>query len=159
MIRPSRPSDTPALLKIAEGTGVFRPRELESLADMLDDLHAGRGPHHQKFLVFESDGQPAGFIQFMPADVADRAWYVWWIAVDKTRHNKGIGGQLLRHAEDDIRAAGGRLIFIETSGKPIFEATRAFYIRNGYPAVATVPDFYTDNDDLVIFQKRLTPKS
>ena len=40
MIRPTVPDDTPALLEIARGTGVFKPLEIVALHEVLDDYHA-----------------------------------------------------------------------------------------------------------------------
>ena len=39
MIRPAVPSDTPALVALAQATGVFKPIELEALQEVFDDYH------------------------------------------------------------------------------------------------------------------------
>ena len=85
--------------------------------------------------------------------MADRVWYLYWIAVEKTLHAQGIGTALLNHTEDAIRAAGGRLYLIETSSLAHYEATRKFYLRHGYAIASVLPDFYADGDDLVVFAK------
>ncbi|MEA2631390.1 MAG: hypothetical protein QOE66_1609, partial [Chloroflexota bacterium] len=36
-IRPTTPADTPDLIGIARGTGVFKPLELVALGEVLDD--------------------------------------------------------------------------------------------------------------------------
>ena len=40
MIRPTTEADTPHLLALTEGTGVFKPHEIEALDEVLSDYHA-----------------------------------------------------------------------------------------------------------------------
>jgi hypothetical protein len=54
-----------------------------------------------------------------------------------------------------VRAAGGRLLLIETSSLPGYQPTRRFYLRHGYQGPSRVPDFYADGDDLLVFRKRV----
>jgi len=75
--------------------------------------------------------------------------------VDKSTQAKGLGAKLMRHVEEEIQAAGGRVIVVETSALPNYEPTRRFYLRLGYKQVATIPDFYADGDDMTVFWKRL----
>ena len=51
--------------------------------------------------------------------------------------------------EDEIRAAGGRVLVVETSGLPNYEPTRRFYLKLGYRHVATIPDFYAEAKTLL----------
>ena len=69
-------------------------------------------------------------------------------------HARGQGGTLLRHAEEDIRTLGGRVLFIETSSLPHYELTRRFYLKQGYELEATLRDYYAAGDDMVIFRKK-----
>jgi ribosomal protein S18 acetylase RimI-like enzyme len=62
---------------------------------------------------------------------------------------------MLRHAEDDLRRRGQRLLLVRTSGTEQYDRTRAFYRRQGYAEHLRVPDYWTDGDDLVLFSKRL----
>ena len=88
--------------------------------------------------------------------MTDRTWDLYWIAVSRDTHAKGIGSQLLRHAEDDIRKKGGRVLFIETSSLPHYELTRKFYLKHGYEINGQLRDYYADGDDMVVFRKRLS---
>ena len=154
MIRPTLPSDTPALVAMTEKTGVFKPLEVVALQLVLDEYHAGTaGPQHYA-ITFDQDGRPAGFAYFALKEMTDRTWQLWWIVVDPEVHARGIGSQLLRYVEDTIRTANGRLLLIETSQLPHYELTRRFYLKHGYEKEATVRDFYADGDDQVIFRKR-----
>jgi GNAT superfamily N-acetyltransferase len=158
MIRPTEPRDTPGLVEIARTTGVFKPPEIVALREVLDDYHARESSHGHRCLSYEHHGELAGFAYFAPSAMADRVWYLYWIAVEKTLHAQGIGAALLNHTEDAIRVVGGRLYLIETSSLAHYEATRKFYLRHGYAIASVLPDFYADGDDLVVFAKRFLPK-
>ena len=155
MIRPTTPADTPTLLKLTEGTGVFKPHEIQALDEVLSDYHAGNRDEGHVAVTDERHGQVVGYAYYAPAAMTDRTWYLYWIAVAKDTHAKGVGSQLLRHAEDDIRARGGRVLFIETSSLPHYELTRKFYLKHGYEVNGQLRDYYADGDDMVVFRKRL----
>jgi ribosomal protein S18 acetylase RimI-like enzyme len=155
MIRPITPADTPTLLAIAEGTGVFKPHEIVALREVLDDYHSDNHACGHRADLAESDGAVTGFVYYAPAAMTDRTWYVYWIAVTKQTQARGVGGRLLRHAEDKMRHAGGRVLFIETSSLPHYDLTRRFYLKHGYEQGAVLRDYYADGDDMVVFRKRL----
>jgi GNAT superfamily N-acetyltransferase len=155
MIRPTLASDTPALLEMTDGTGVFKPGDLETLGEVLDTYHAEAHAEGHRCVTFEQDGRPIGFAYYAPAELTDRTWHLWWIVVSKQIQAKGVGSRLLRHVEDDVRAARGRLLVIETSSLPAYELTRRFYLKQGYDLAAVLQDFYADGDSIVFFTKRL----
>src|SRR4051812_42034125 len=115
MIRPTEPGDTPALIELARETAVFKPLEIVALGEVLHDYHAKDHALGHRSITDERDGRPAGFAYYAPSSMADRAWYLYWIAVDVQFQGQGLGSALLRAAEDDVRARGGRLFLIETS--------------------------------------------
>ena len=155
MIRPTLPADTPALVEIAAGTGVFKPEEVETLRDVLDDYHDGAREQGHRAVTFTTGDEVTGFAYFAPMEMTDRTWYLWWIAVRKTTQARGVGARLLRHVEDEARSGGCRLLLIETSSLPHYEPTRRFYLKHGYETATVLRDFYADGDDLVVFGKRL----
>jgi GNAT superfamily N-acetyltransferase len=156
MIRPTVPEDTPALVELARETGVFKPEEIVALREVLDDYHAGAASRGHRSVTSVRDGRVVGFAYFAPAAMTDRTWYLYWIAVDRSVHARGLGSELLHHAEDEARSAGCRLFLIETSSLPHYEPTRRFYARHGYPVSCVVRDYYADGDAMVVFAKRLT---
>jgi hypothetical protein len=48
---------------------------------------------------------------------------------------------------------------VETSSRPEYVATRAFYARRGYTEAARLRAFYAPGDDRVIFTKRLPARA
>jgi ribosomal protein S18 acetylase RimI-like enzyme len=155
MIRPTVSADTPVLLQLAEGTGVFKPHEVEALKEVLDDYHGYNHKHGHRSVTREEHGKVVGFAYYAPAAMTDRSWYLYWIAVSKTIQARGVGRELLHHLEEEIRQLGGRVLFIETSSLPHYELTRKFYLKNGYDQEAMLRDYYADGDGMVVFRKKL----
>jgi ribosomal protein S18 acetylase RimI-like enzyme len=155
MIRPTVKEDTPALMALTAGTGLFTPADVETLREVLDEYHAEYAAQGHRCCTFDADGKPIGFVYFAPAPMTDRTWDLWWIVVDKTTHAKGIGSKMLHFAEDTARAEKGRLMEVPTSGLPTYDLTRRFYKRNHYEVAAVLKDHYADGHDMVIFRKRL----
>jgi ribosomal protein S18 acetylase RimI-like enzyme len=153
MIRPTTPADANRLIELTEATAFFRPHEIEALRGVLDAFFEGDTGH--ACFMSETDGMIDGYVYLGEADMADRTWYVWWIAVDPSTQGRGIGKELLTFAEAEAGRCGGRVMFIETSGMPSYESTRRFYLKNGYAREAVLRDYYADGDDLVVFRKHL----
>jgi ribosomal protein S18 acetylase RimI-like enzyme len=155
MLRPSEPSETPALLALAEGTGVFKPIEIQALAEVLTDYHACERAKGHRCVTAWQDEHAIGFAYWAPEEMTDRTWTLWWIAVRRDLQSQGAGARLLHACENDVSAAGGRLLLIETSGLPNYEPTLRFYAKHGYEPPSVIPDYYADGDDLLVFRKRL----
>jgi ribosomal protein S18 acetylase RimI-like enzyme len=155
MIRPSVPDETPKLVAIAGGTKVFKPHELVALGEVFEEYYASNQKFGHQAVTYEKAGQPIGFAYYAPAAMTDRTWYLYWIAVNKEVQARGVGAALLRHAEQAIRAANGRLFLIETSSLPHYDPTRKFYLKQGYEQHVILKDYYADGDDMVIFRKHL----
>lgn len=102
------------------------------------------------------DGAVLGYSVLGPAPFTDGTYDLYWLAVHPDAQRTGAGRRLMAHAEDAIRARGGRLVLVETASKPSYAATRAFYERIGYREVARVPDYYAPGDDRIVYVKGLT---
>ena len=157
MFRPTQPEETPALLELARGTGVFKPPEIVALEEVLDDYHEFNRELGHVSISFEQDGRTIGFAYHAPAAMTDRTWYLYWIAVEKATQARGIGSALLHAVETDLRRRDGRILLIETSSLPHYEPTRQFYLKHGYERSCAIADYYADGDDLVVFRKRFLP--
>ena len=160
MIRPARPSDTPRLLDLTAETGVFKAHEIEVLQELLEEYHAGSlGEDHTAVVLLEGREHQAasivGFAHYAPDVMTDRTWYLYWIVIEQRRQRAGRGTHLLQYVEADIRRRRGRLLFIEASSLPHSEATRRFYLKQGYEINGQLRDFYSDGDDMIVFRKRL----
>jgi GNAT superfamily N-acetyltransferase len=78
--------------------------------------------------------------------------------VHQNSRNKRLGSVLLKAIEDDIRKMGGKILWIETSGRPLYAPTEAFYQKNGYELAASLKEFYGPGDPKQIYSKVLSDK-
>lgn len=154
MMRTVVPADTPALVALSCSSGLFLPDEADAITGMMDEYHATNASSGQMH-VWDEGGTPVGVVYFAPRPFADRVWELLMIAVDGPRHRQGVGSKMLLAVEEAVRAAGGRLLLIETSSKSSFERTRLFYRKHGYAEVAHIPDYFADGDGKASFVKRL----
>jgi GNAT superfamily N-acetyltransferase len=149
------PADRAAVRDIVESTGFFSPAEVE-VADELVRERLAAGPASGYHFVFsERDGHTAGYACYGPIAATEGSYDLYWIAVHKDRQGQGLGRIILGECERLIRAEGGRRIYIETSHRPQYVSTRAFYQRCGYFLEAVLKDFYAPGDDKAIYVKSL----
>ncbi|WP_206816887.1 GNAT family N-acetyltransferase [Chroococcus sp. FPU101] len=154
MIRPATPDDKKALMAIASVIGLFSQQELEELGAMLAEYFDDHlGSDH--FWITYEDSQPVGVAYYAPEPFTYGTWNLYFIAVHPDRQGEGLGGKLLHYVEQMLTARGERILLVETSGRPSFERTRAFYRKNGYDEEARIREFYKAGDDKIIFRKAL----
>ena len=117
---------------------------------------AGSNPLQEDYNVYvyeNSNGSVIGYHCTGKRPLTDGVYDLYWIAVDPEIEIKGIGKQLLEHAEGFVKVNKGRWILAETSSKDSYLKTRNFYLRNNYSIVAQINDFYTVGDHLIVFGK------
>lgn len=153
MLRPTIPEDTSPLKRLTAATGFFKPHEVETLEEVLDDYHAANAADGHICRTLERAGEPVGFIYFAPAPMTLGTWELWWIVVKIGAQARGLGGEMLRFAEDEVRRQKGRVLFVETSSQPLYDPTRRFYLKHGYEEHAVLKDYYAAGDSMVVFRK------
>jgi ribosomal protein S18 acetylase RimI-like enzyme len=149
------PADKSTVMAILHSTPEFLPREVVVAEELIDSFLTSPQESGYHILVAETDGKVMGYICYGETPLTEGTWDIYWIAVDRTRQGKGIGGALMRETENKIRELKGRLTIIETSSKPDYNKTRRFHSSQGYSEIALVPDFYAVGDGKVIMIKRL----
>ena len=141
---------------ISAKTTVFNQEEVECVDELWEEyLAQGSERSGYYFLVEKEAERVLGYACYGPRSLTSGTYDLYWIAVDPTARRGGVGRGLLAASEQAVRKLGGRLLVLETSGLPAYEPTRKFYLTTGYTLEATLKDFYSDGDDLVIFTKRL----
>jgi ribosomal protein S18 acetylase RimI-like enzyme len=137
-------------------TSVFTQEEVQCVDELWDEYQAEGAEESGYYFIVDKEGEEvAGYTCYGPRALTDRTFDLYWIAVGPNARRGGVGRGLLAATEEAIRKLGGRLLIVETSGLPKYEPTRAFYLATEYTLEATLKDFYSDGDDLVIFTKRL----
>ena len=144
-----------AVETIVRDAKVFREDEIAVALEVLDAYLAHPGKDYHALGAFTPGGVLLGFAIYGPTPCTLGTWDLYWIAVAPEAQGSGVGSLLLEEVERRLTDALARLVIIETSSLPAYEAARAFYRRHGYTEVTRVPDFYAIGDDRVIFAKRL----
>lgn len=142
--------------RILRATGVFREDEILVGLEVLDSSFTHPEQDYTAVGAFTPDGDLLGFTVHGPTPCTLGTWDLYWIAVSPEAQGMGIGSVLLQEVEGRLTRSNARLLIIETSSRPEYDPTRAFYLKRGYREVARVPDFYEVGDDRVIYAKTLT---
>jgi D-alanine-D-alanine ligase-like ATP-grasp enzyme/ribosomal protein S18 acetylase RimI-like enzyme len=146
-------SDCKVVRQIVEATGLFRPGEIEVAVELVQ-TRLDKGPESgYEFIFADQKGETAGYICFGRNSLTVGSFDVYWIAVEPSKQGLGIGRLLLDEAQRQIAATGGARIYIETSHRSDYEATRGFYERCGYKLEAVLEDFYAPGDSKAIYVK------
>jgi ribosomal protein S18 acetylase RimI-like enzyme len=155
MIIAATETDGSQICNIAARAGVFSQEEVECVAELWEE-YLTQGPDlcGYNFIVYRDGDRALGFACYGPRDLTEGVFDLYWVAVDPEARCQGVGRALLIASENAARAMGGRMLIAETSGTPHYEPTRKFYFGVGYENEATIKDFYSIGDDLVIFIKR-----
>jgi D-alanine-D-alanine ligase len=151
--REALPDDRNRVREIVASTGVFSSVEIDVAIELLDERLAKGPASGYHFIFAERGGHTLGYACYGPIPLTAAGYDLYWIAVDKNHQGQKIGQILLAESEKLIRAAGGTHIYIETSNRAQYVATRKFYLNNGYHQEALLKDFYAPGDDKVIYVK------
>jgi|GEM_PF-8468 len=150
-----RPEDRLAVREIVRSTGFFNPAEIDVADELVREcLRAGTASGYY-FLFLEHQGELIGYCCYGPIAATAGSFDLYWIVVHRHWQGQGFGRMIMNECESRIRQAGGRRIYIETSGRAQYEPTRRFYERSGYRCEARLPDFYAPGDDKLIYVKIL----
>lgn len=150
-IRPVTPGDVPALKALIDATGLF-PSVL--LDDMLGPYlaQATDGP----IWLTAGHSSLAAVAYCAPEQLTSGTSNLYLIAVHPDRQQHGIGRALIANVERLLSVKGERLLVVETSGLPMFQGARDFYVRCGFEEEARIRDFYQDGEDKIVFRKQIS---
>jgi len=157
-IRPIAPGDRSRIHEIVTATGNFSDQEIAIAMELVNEALDKGEESGYIVIVAEMPGDPAiveGYACYGPTPLTEGVFDLYWIAVNPDAQGRGIGRQLLKYVEDDIRLRGGRMVLIETSSRDEYGPTIAFYHRAKYDVSACIKNFYRVGDDKLIFSKDL----
>jgi ribosomal protein S18 acetylase RimI-like enzyme len=175
-IAPLRAADRARLSQLLVSTGAFNAEEVQvalSLFDLsMDELDGRAGtvpgapsatsvaddPMDYEFIGAYDGERLMGYACFGPTPSTEGTFDLYWLAVDPVAQGRGVGRAMLGDVERRLAERGARLLVAETSGRPDYAATRAFYLATGYTVAATVKDFYAPADDRIMLHRRLTTR-
>ncbi len=148
-------SDSDAVRTLVTRTGFFHADEIDIAVELVDE-HLAHGAASGYYFVFvEIANELAGYACYGPIPCTKTAFDLYWIAVEPNYQRHGLGRLLVSEVEKRIASVGGDRIYIDTSGRPDYAPTRAFYERSGFHRAAELADFYAPGDDRVTYAKLL----
>ncbi|MFZ0283265.1 MAG: GNAT family N-acetyltransferase [Bacteroidales bacterium] len=149
-------NDRKDIEEILRSSGFFYEFEVATALEIADDTLAkgGEKSGYYWLKVVDEDGF-AAFANYGKNAFSTHSWDLYWIAVHQKSRNRKLGTLLLKAVEDDVRERGGKILWIETSGRPLYDSTEKFYQRNGYHLEASLRDFYGPGDPKQIYSRTL----
>lgn len=151
-----RPSDVEAVRDLVAATGFFSAEEVAIAAELIQERLEKGEVSGYRFVLADRGGELAGYACYGLVPCSTVSWDLYWIAVAPSTQGSGLGRRILALTETRIAEAGGLACYAETSGRPLYEPTRAFYERTGYETAAVFADFYGPGDAKYVFVKRLS---
>ncbi len=144
-------ADVNALKAVIDSSELF-PSEL--LDDMMIDYFQNE-QSSDIWLTVEDEGIPVAVAYCASERMTEGTYNLYLIAIHQSQQGKGIGAHIVDYLENVLLMNGQRVLIIETSGLPEFEASRKFYEKLGYTKEAVIRDFYEEGDDKVVYWKKL----
>ncbi|MFB3905457.1 MAG: N-acetyltransferase family protein [Acidobacteriota bacterium] len=150
-----RGTDPDQIRALVAATGFFTQEEIGIATELVEEA-LNRGVESGYFLlVAEENDRVLGYTCYGPIPGTDASYDLYWIAVHPEAQGRGLGKTLIVETEKQIRASGGRRVYIETSSREQYVPTRRFYLSCGYVQEALLVDFYRPGDSKVIYSKEL----
>lgn len=148
--------DGESIRDILQSTGFFYDFEIEIALGLAEDTitYGTEGCGYHWIKITDDTGMVA-FANYVKNSFSIHSWDLYWIAVHQNSRHKKLGSLLLKAVEEDIRSAGGKILWLDTSGRPLYAPTESFYRKNGYQLNASLKDFYAPGDPKQIYSKVL----
>src|SRR5574344_130341 len=154
--RATKPNDLKEFPEILRSSGFFYEYEVEEANGFMKyRFEDGEKKSGIYYYFAEKDGKLIGFICFGFDYCTTYTYLLYWMAIHNDYRRHGIGKVLIKKFEDFVKENGGKKICGETSGRPLYQSTRDFYVKNGYRLAAEIPDYYSKGDSRVTIVKDL----
>ncbi|MHB1685965.1 MAG: GNAT family N-acetyltransferase [Ignavibacteriaceae bacterium] len=153
MIRKIKQADAVEIEKMLKKISNFTENEVEVAMELVNIAANNPVQNDYHIFVYEHGKKILGYHCIGRRPLTDGVFDLYWIVADPESEIKGIGKNLLDHAEDFVKENNGRWFLAETSSKDSYARTRSFYLRNKFTIVAEINDFYSVGDHLIIFGK------
>lgn len=150
-----RPEDAQYVREIVTSTNFFHEYEIDVAVELVQENLTKGQESGYNFLLVESDGRVVAYSCFGLIPCTESSFDLYWIVVHDDYRNHGIGKKLLGLTEQAIIDMGGKAVYAETSSQPVYAPTRKFYLLNNYVEAARLQDFYKQDDDKLIYIKKL----
>lgn len=153
---PTRADEVEQVVNVAREAQVFNAEEIAAVEELVQDYVAEGEASSYHFVSYRLDGRVVGFACYGPRSLTRGTFDLYWIGTAPSAQRRGVGTELVRQVEQNVRSLGGRLLIVETSSRPEYESARRFYDSHGYRREAVIADFYDEGDNLVLYSKKLS---
>ena len=153
MIRRVKQADAEKIERILKKISQFTEKEIDVAMELVNISVNNQTQTDYNSFVFEQNGKVLGYHCIGKRPLTDAVYDLYWIIADPESEIKGIGTELVKHAEQFAKEKGARWLLAETSSKESYSKTRNFYLRNSFSIVAEINDFYSAGDNLIVFGK------
>jgi len=148
--------DLESIEDILQSTDFFYNFEIEIALRLAEEtIKTGSEDSGYFWLKVIDNYKILAFANYTRNSFSVHSWDLYWIAVHQNYRHKSIGSLLLKAVEEDVRNSGGKILWVDTSGRPLYAPTEAFYKRNGYILQASLTDFYAPGDPKQVYSKLL----
>ncbi|MBY0613482.1 MAG: GNAT family N-acetyltransferase [Beijerinckiaceae bacterium] len=154
-IRLATPPDRDGLLAVAASVGLFGPEEFGEITSLVDRFLDGSSGAGHDWLIASQNGATVGVAYIGPERMTSGTANLYFIGIRPDWQGAGCGAALITEIERRRKAAGDRILLVETMGIDDFAYQRAFYRRCGFHEEARIREFYDAGADKIIFWKAL----
>lgn len=159
MIRKLKQSDDKKLEEMLNTIPNFSKEEVKVAMELINIATENPEQEDYHVFVYEDSGRILGYHCTGKRPLTDGVYDLYWIVADPGAAGKGIGKNLIKHAEDFVKSKNGRWILAETSSRDEYASTQNFYLRNNYSIISEIRDFYSVGDNLLVFGKYFNHKN
>lgn len=159
MIRKVRQSDADKIEKILRKIPQFTEKEIQVAMELVNIAVNNHTQTDYNVFVYEQKEKIYGYHCTGKRPLTEAVYDLYWIVSDPEAEIKGIGTELVKHAERFVNEKSARWLLAETSSRESYSRTRNFYLRNSFSIVAEINDFYSDGDNLIVFGKYFSNSS
>ena len=147
-----KPEDRKRIEEVLRSTNYFYEFEISTALEIADEtIVDGMEKSGYYWLKASDEDGVVAFANYGKNEFSTHSWELYWIAVHEEARHKKLGSVLLKAIEENVLKLGGKILWIETSGRPLYASTEGFYKRNGYELQASLKDFYGPNDPKQIY--------
>lgn len=151
-----RQTDLIRLEEILRSTGYFYEFEIRVALEIADEtISKGTEKSGYYWLRVTDENKIIAFANYGKDTFSTHSWELYWIAVHQDSRHKKLGSALLKTIEEKVIKYGGKILWAETSGRPLYASTEGFYKRNGYELEASLKDYYGPGDPKQVYCKVL----
>lgn len=155
LIKGIKQGDKDELRTILESTGFFYDFEVDTALGLVDETCSKGDDAGYFWMKIAEEGKVVAFATYGNNPCSVHSFDLYWIAVREEARGKHYGKNLLDAIEKDVLERGGKILWIETSGRSLYKPTEAFYMSRGYELAASLKDFYGPADPKQIYRKEL----